>query len=107
MIEYLPLIAMGVWAALIIATSVQGGRLLRLFSQRYPQVAQKEIPYAFDNWRHPEKALFWFRRRAIEVLRNDPELWPERQLYVRLVIATLGFWVAGGLAIVILGIILT
>jgi hypothetical protein len=98
---------MVVWVVLIVATTIQGSRLLRLFGERYPQIAQREIPYVFDNWRHPEKAIFWFRKRAVELLRNDPELWRERQRYVGLVVATLGFWVALGVTIVVLGIVMT
>lgn len=96
-----------VWAALILATNIQGSRLLRMFRERYPQIAQREIPYAFDSWRHPEKAIFFFRRRAKDILQGDATLWRERQRFVALSLATLGFWVAGVITICILGILLT
>jgi hypothetical protein len=102
-----PLLAIVIWAALILATSIQNRRLIRLFRERYPQVAQKEIPFVFDKWRHPEKAIYFFRKRAVEVLRPDPQLWRERQRFVMLVVATVGFWVAGAVTICILGILLT
>jgi hypothetical protein len=92
---------------LCIATALQNGRLLRMFRERYPQIAQREIPYVFDNWRHPEKAIFFFRKRAVEILRPDPSLWRERQRFVLLTFITLGFWLACGLAICILGWLLT
>jgi hypothetical protein len=98
---------MCIWTALVIATVLQNGRLLKMFRDRYPQIAQREIPYVFDNWRHPEKAIFFFRKRAVEILRPDPSLWRERQRFVMLTFITLGFWLACGLAICILGILLT
>jgi len=97
-----PILAMVVWATLILATNIQGGRLLRMFRERYPQIAQREIPYAFDNWRHPEKAMFFFRRRARDILQADADIWRERQRFVALSLATLGFWVAGVITICIL-----
>ena len=102
-----PLSVMGVWMVLCIATALQNGRLLRMFRERYPQIAQREIPYVFDNWRHPEKAIFFFRKRAVEILRPDPSLWRERQRFVALAFVTLGFWLAGAVTICILGILLT
>ena len=98
---------MVIWMALILATAVQHSRLLRLFRDRYPQVAQKEIPFVFDNWRHPEKAIYFFRKRAVETLRADPQLWRERQRFVALAVATVGFWLGGAIRICILGILLT
>jgi len=98
---------MAVWMTLVLATAIQNGRLVELFRKRYPQVAQREIPSVFDNWRHPEKAIFFFRKRATDMLRSAPELWRERQRFVELVMATLGFWLACGVAIYILGIRLT
>ena len=102
-----PLSVMCIWMLLCIATTIQSARLLRMFRERYPQIAQREIPFVFDNWRHPEKALFFFRKRAVEILRPDPSLWRERQRFVGLVIVTLGFWLACGVAICILGWLLT
>ena len=107
MINLLPLLAMGIWAILVVATVVQNSRLLRLFRERYPQIAQREIPYVFDNWRHPEKAIYFFRKRAVGTLRADPQLWRERQRFVALVVATIAFWLAGAATICILGILLT
>jgi hypothetical protein len=107
MIDMIPIFAMAVWVILCVTTSLQGGRLLRMFRDRYPQIAQREIPYVFDNWRHPEKAIFFFRKRAVEILRPDAYLWRERQRFVALVFATLGFWLAGIVTICILGILLT
>jgi hypothetical protein len=63
----------------------QSSRLLRAFKERFPQIAQREIPQVSDNWRHPAKALFFYRRRAVEILRKDPALWRERR---RLIILT-------------------
>jgi hypothetical protein len=98
---------MGVWFTLIVTTVIQNNRLFRRFRERYPQVAEREIPYAFDNFRHPEKAIYFFRKRAVETLRADPDLWRERQRFVALVIATMGFWLAGAISICVLGVLLT
>jgi hypothetical protein len=65
-------------------TAWQNSRLLCAFRERYPQIAQREIPYVFDRWRHPEKAIFFFRRRAVELLREDAGLWRERQRFMTL-----------------------
>src|SRR5215204_2709120 len=72
-------------------------RLLHAFCDRFPLVAQREIPYAFDRgFAHPEKGIFFFRRRAAEVLRGDPLLWRQRQRFIllstlSLLIPVLGF----------------
>jgi hypothetical protein len=66
-----------------------------------------EIPFVFDNRRHPEKAIFFFRKRARDILQPEPELWRERQRFVALSLAMLGWWVAGLITICILGILLT
>ncbi len=107
MIDLLPFLAMGIWVTLVVATASQNSRLLRLFRERYPQVAQREIPYVFDNWRHPEKAIYFFRKRAVGTLQADPQVWRERQRFVALVIATIAFWLAGAVTICVLGILLT
>lgn len=80
-------------------------RLLHAFCDRFPLVAQREIPYAFDRWfAHPEKGIFFFRRRAAEVLRGDPLLWRQRQRFILLsalsvLIPVLGFVSIGVVAI--------
>jgi len=58
----------------------QNSRLVHLFWQRLPQIAQQELPGTLD--RHPEKTLFFFRRRAVEVLRGDEVLWQQRQRFL-------------------------
>jgi hypothetical protein len=58
----------------------QNSRLVHLFWQRLPHIAQRELPATLD--RHPEKAIFFFRRRAVEVLRGDEVLWRQRQRFL-------------------------
>jgi hypothetical protein len=70
-------------------TVVYGSRIFHEFRRRYPDVAAREIPYAFDIMAHPEKALFFFRRKSVEVLRPDPEMWPMRQRFVLLSVLSL------------------
>lgn len=57
-----------------VATGVQAQRLLAKFKQEYPELAEKEIPYAFEGIGHPEQFLFFYRKRGVEMLRNDPRL---------------------------------
>lgn len=95
---------MVIWMILILATAIQNSRMLRLFRERYPQVPQREVPFVFDNWRHPEMAIDFFRKLAVETLREDPQLWRERQRFVALAAATVGSWLAGRLATCILGV---
>ena len=101
----LPLLVMCVWMILCVVTVIQNERLLKMFRERYPQLARQEIPWVFDNWSHPEKAIFFFRKRAIDILRTDPILWRERQRFVVLTIVTVGFWVTWGVVMYILHIL--
>ncbi len=72
---------MTVW----LMTSVCAHRLLRRFCDRFPAIAEKEIRFAFDPWiRHPEKLIFFFRRRAAELMRADPLLLRSRQRLIGL-----------------------
>jgi hypothetical protein len=62
-------------------------RLLHAFCDRFPLVAQREIPYAFNRgMAHPEKVIFLFRRRMVEFLRGDPLLWRQRQRFILLTV---------------------
>jgi 4-amino-4-deoxy-L-arabinose transferase-like glycosyltransferase len=72
-----------------LATICQGHRLFYQFRTKYPEVASKEIPYAFSHFAHPEKALYFFRRKAREFLRNDSELLRQRQLFFWLTLFSL------------------
>src|SRR5689334_17346776 len=91
--------------ALWFVTWLCAHHLLHGFCTRFPAVAQREIPYAFDRWfPHPEKAIFFFRRRAAEVVRDDPSLWRQRQRLILLsvlsvLIPALGFLTIGVIAL--------
>jgi hypothetical protein len=80
-------------------------RLLHAFCRRFPSEAQREIPHAFDRWfAHPEKGIFFFRHKAVEILRGDALLWRQRQRFILLsvlsvVIPVLGFMSVGVVAI--------
>ena len=84
-------------AGLWFTTAWYSHRLLHAFCRRFPAEAQREIPYAFDSWTaHPEKAIFFFRHRAAEILRADVSLWRQRQRFILLsvlsiVVPPLGF----------------
>jgi hypothetical protein len=71
-------------------------RLGHRFCERFPLVAQREIPYAFDRGlAHPEKAMFFFRRKAGEAMRDDPALCRQRKVFITLSILSLAVPVAG------------
>jgi hypothetical protein len=64
-------VALAVWFACFI----QSHRLFYKFRAKYPDIAQREIPRAFETYEHPEKLIYFLRRRSQDVLRDDPELW--------------------------------
>ena len=87
--------------------ALQNSRLLCAFRERYPQIAQQEIPYVFDTWRHPEKTLFFFRRRAAELLRADTTLWRERRRFIILSVLSVLVPVLGFLPLFIYAVIMS
>ena len=74
------------WFVMVILLSAltvwQNHRLFRKFRAKYPEVAAREIPWAFSYFAHPEKGNFFFRKQAVALLRNDEDLWRERRLFV-------------------------
>ena len=58
------------WAFTVIYNSL----IFRAFRRGYPEAAAREIPFAFDTSANPEKAFFFFRHKAVELLRPDPVL---------------------------------
>ena len=81
--------------------------MLRIFRDRYPVIAARELPMAWDGFADPRKAIFFFQKRAVEVLRPLPDVWRKRQRFVTLVAVTLSFWIALGVVICVLGIVMT
>jgi hypothetical protein len=63
-----------------VLTAMQNSRLVRMFWQRLPLIAQRELPGTLD--RHPEKIFFFFRHRAVEALRGDAVLWRKRRRFI-------------------------
>lgn len=62
-----------------IACFIQSHRLFYKFRAKYPDIAKREIPHAFETRENPEKLLYFLRRKSLEVLRSDPELRGLRQ----------------------------
>lgn len=91
----LPLIWCGLVALTWALTIYQSHRLGRKFVAKYPAIAAKEIPFAFSHFGHPEKAMFFWRRRAVELLRMDRELWKERRWFVGLSVASVAVFLIG------------
>ena len=78
------LLVVGIWAL----TIYQSHRLYRMFIVKYPEVASREIPYAFSHLAHPGKVIYFWRRKARDLLNGDKELWKERQRFVYLSVAS-------------------
>ena len=51
----------GVW----IACFIQSHRLFYKFRAKYPDIAQREIPHAFETRENPEKLLYFLRRKSL------------------------------------------
>jgi hypothetical protein len=98
---------MCIWLILLIALMLQSRRLLNMLRDRYPQIAAQEVPEVLQHGRHPEKAIFFFRKRAVVALRPHPDIWRERQRYVGLVIVMLAFLLVLGISLVTMAILLT
>ena len=68
---------------------VQSHRLFYRFRKRYPEVAKREIPFAFEFKQHPEKVLYFLRRKSVDILRADEGLWRLRNQVVVLSVLAL------------------
>ena len=60
------------------------------FREKYPDIARNKIPGSFENFRDPEKFLFFFRKNNKHFLENDLEIWRIRQKTKYLLIIGLG-----------------
>ena len=74
-----PISFLAVMILIGLAAGIQGTKLLRAFTTKYPKESQREIPYAFSRMRHPEKLLYFFRSKSLPLLSGDSELWKLRQ----------------------------
>ena len=71
--------------AIWLAWVIDGHLLLHRFVARFPEIADREIPHASDRgMAHPEKALFFYRKKAAEILSADPALARHRRRFIRL-----------------------
>ena len=66
----LTLLVMATWVAWV----VEAHRLFYRFRALHPEVARREIPYAFQAAQHPEKFFYFFRKSSQQLLRADPTL---------------------------------
>jgi hypothetical protein len=84
-----------------IALIVDSHLLLRRFCARFPEEAKREIPYAGDwSMRHPEKGIFFFRKKATEILQADPVLLKHRKRVLTLFILAVAVPVLGMLILI-------
>ena len=71
--------------AVWLTMTIQCERLRAVFLKKYPKEAIRDIPYAFSRMKHPEKFLYFFRKKSYALLKADTELWKLRQRLVLLV----------------------
>jgi hypothetical protein len=71
-----------------VVTAIQSGRLYHRFLAKYPKEAERLIPFAFSNTRHPEQFLFFFRKASRPMLRADECLWKLHQKLKVLLLAS-------------------
>jgi hypothetical protein len=102
-IDIYPIILIFVVMLVWVFTVRQNGKLVKAFWERLPKVAAQELPGTLDL--HPEKFIFFFRRRAADVLREDQVLWKMRQLLVLWVVLSLLTPVLGMLPLLILAVL--
>ena len=103
MIDIYPIILMFVVMLVWVFTARQNAKLLKAFWDRLPKVAAQELPGTLDL--HPEKFIFFFRRRAAEVLRGDEVLWKMRQRLVLWVVLSILTPILGMLPLLILAVL--
>ena len=95
-------VVFGVWLALFI----QSHRLFYSFRAKYPEIAKRDIPYAFEFSPTPEKFVYFFRHKSLDILQNDTELWSLRRqvkilTFLSIVVPPLGFGILVAVAVFI------
>ena len=102
MIDIYPIILTSVVMLVWIITGRQNAKLLKAFWDRLPKAAARELPGTLDP--HPEKFIFFFRRRAAEVLGGDEVLWKMRQRLVLWVVLSILTPILGILPLLVLAV---
>jgi hypothetical protein len=74
-----PISLMALMSFIWVMSIVKGHKLFYRFRAKYPDLARQNIPYAFDSYPHPEKFFCFFRKRSLDVLKRDRELWDLRR----------------------------
>lgn len=84
-----------------VAAAIQNAKLYRVFIAKHRVEAEKLIPFAFSPIRHPEKLLFFFRKSSLPLLRQDAEVWKQRQRLKLLLIISLILPICGFMSLLI------
>jgi hypothetical protein len=97
-------VVFGIWLALFI----QSHRLFYSFRAKYPEIAKHDIPYACEFSPSPEKFVYFFRHKSLDMLQNDTELWSLRRqvkilTFLSIVVPPLGFGILVTVAVFISG----
>jgi hypothetical protein len=79
MSEIWPILLMAVISMVWIMCAIDSHRLFYRFRAKYPDLARQHIPHAFDPYAHPEKFIFFFRKRSKDILKCDDGLWALRE----------------------------
>ncbi len=104
----IPLVMLCATGILWFATVLYAHHLLHAFCSRFPAQASREIPYAFDRWfAHPEKGIFFYRRRAADIVQVDPTLRKKRTHFILLSILSVSFPLAWFLPLFIYAVVMS
>jgi hypothetical protein len=108
MIEALMLTIFIVTAAIFLALWIDAHLLLHRFVARFPDIADREIPYASDRGiAHPEKALFFYRKKAAQILSAEPALARQRRRLIILTILAILVPALGMLGLILTAVIMS
>jgi hypothetical protein len=104
-----PEIAIGAYVvvvcALWILTVVSAHKLFIAFITKFPVEAERNIPYAYSSFRHPEKLLFFLRKSSVQMLKRDDCVWKLRQRLILLLVLSVTVPCFGFLAFVIFALL--
>lgn len=73
--EIIPIALFSLTGIIWLLLWIQSHRLLFKFRKKFPDIAERDIPYAFnDAIRHPEKFFYFIKKGNIEKLSKDIEI---------------------------------
>lgn len=58
---------------------IQSHRMFYQFRNKYTEIAKKEISHAFEPYAHPDKIIFFFKKKNQDILKKDKKIWALRK----------------------------